>query len=326
MSKKNNSNFSEIEMLHELFQLASDNAGIGLFYYDAEKHPHNFYAQDKTIELIGGKIRTDKLYSEDVWINFMKSQDNKKIVNEVLEKFEGTWSGKYELYDVEYPSNVFNPPKWLAAKAKVTKRNKEGKALNMIGMLMDITEQKNQRNIIEQQKKELELLAYRDQLTGLKNRLSFYEDIKVKKGGILFIDLDKFKSINDIYGHEVGDYILKSTGDKLTKCTDGLGMVPYRLAGDEFVIKIDADISEEKIIEVAENIIKSVSQPTKIGKIELVVSCSLGVSFYAKNITMKKLIEQADVAMYTAKRSGRNQYVIASENDVAFTDPRKKFR
>ena len=326
MDEKNSSKFSEIEMLHELFELASDNAGIGLFYYDTENHPQDFYAQDKTIELIGGEIRADKRYTEEVWINFMKSQDDEKIVNEVLERFEGTWSGKYELYDVEYPSNVFNPPKWLAAKAKVTKRDKEGKALNMIGMLMDITEQKNQRNIIEQQKEELERLVYRDQLTGLKNRRSFYEDIKVNKGGILFIDLDGFKSINDKYGHDVGDSVLKSTGEKLTQCTYGRDMLLYRLAGDEFVIKVEADISEEKIIELTEDIIESVRQPTKIGKVELIVSCSIGISFYANNIAMKKLLEQADMAMYTAKRSGRNQYVIASKKDIEFTAARKTFR
>lgn len=148
MSLEDHSKISEIERLHELFELASENANLGIFYYDLVEHPGFFYAQDKTMELIGAEIKPDKLYTDEVWIEFMKSQNNEALVEHVLEKFEGTWSGKYDIYDVEYPSPSFNPPKWLQAKAKVTKHDETGKPLNMIGMLMDITEQKKNGEIL----------------------------------------------------------------------------------------------------------------------------------------------------------------------------------
>ncbi len=152
MKVKINSISSEVVLLNELFQLASDNAGIGIFYYDLETHPNYFYAQDKTIELIGGEISPDKFYTDDVWIDFMKKQDDPHLVEYVLEQFQGTWSGKYQFYDVEYPSNSFNPPKWLAAKARVTKRDENGKALNLIGMLIDISEHKLLEERVKEQK------------------------------------------------------------------------------------------------------------------------------------------------------------------------------
>ncbi|MDF1884021.1 sensor domain-containing diguanylate cyclase [Sulfurimonas sp. SAG-AH-194-C21] len=308
---------NEIKRLHELFELASDNAGIGIFYYDVIEHPGFFYAQDKVMELLGMKIREDKLYTDDVWIKFMQSLDDKLLVQEIFEQFTQTWAGKNKLYSVEYPSYAFNPPKWLAAKAKVTKYDSDGKALNMIGILIDITEQKEQQNIIEKQKKELELLAFKDQLTGLNNRLSFYKYIEKETASLLFIDLDGFKQINDANGHNIGDDFLIEKGKCLLDFTDKNSFEVYRLAGDEFVITIDINVDRLAVIELTKTLMKILAQPVKIGELKLSVTSSIGICIYDGTIDMKEVLHQADVAMYIAKRNGKSQYIIANEFSIS---------
>jgi len=298
----------EIKLLHELFQLASDHAGMGIFYYDLESHPGYFYAQDKTMELIGEKSRPDKLYTNDVWANFMKKQNDQSLMESVLEQFEGTWSGKYEFYDVEYPSNSLNSPKWLSAKAKVTKRDENGKPLNLIGMLIDISEHKRQLDLIELQKKKLEELAYYDHLTGIRNRLAIFEDAKGKSGSIIFLDLDDFKDINDTYGHDVGDYFLKEVALKLTQVTAELSATPYRIGGDEFIIKTCNNMVKEHVINIAKQVIDELKAPVIIKEKEYIISCSIGISFYKDIYTLEDIIHQADLAMYQSKKDGKNQY------------------
>lgn len=302
---------NEVERLHELFELASDNAGLGIFYYDLVQHPGFFYAQDKTIELIGGELRADKLYQDDVWLNFMAKQTDRSLAEHVLEQFEGTWSGKYNLYDVEYPSPIFNPPKWLAAKAKVTKFDQDGKPLNMIGILIDITKQKAQHDLIEQQKKALKNLAYKDQLTGLKNRLAFYEFIESQTATILFIDLDGFKQVNDNNGHEAGDQLLQRVSNKLIDITSNNGASAYRIAGDEFIVTLDDRVSPNMVIKLAEQIRVCLKESMMFGATEHTVTCSIGVCLYQGQTDMNTVVKQADTAMYLAKKAGKNRYVIA---------------
>lgn len=155
--------------------MASDHAGLGLFYYDEIEHPGFFYAQDKTMELIGAEIRPDKLYPFSAWDNFIEQErkEDEAMVDKVIERWEDIWSGKSKSYHVEYSSHSFAPPKWLTAKAKVTKSDHDGMPLIIMGMLIDITEYKEQRDLIEKQKNELLILSNTDELTGLYNRRNF---------------------------------------------------------------------------------------------------------------------------------------------------------
>lgn len=314
---KKQTDTEELKRLYELFELASENAGIGIFYYDLIKHPGFFYAQDKTMELLGVEVREDKLYTDDVWMNFMNTLDDTELVQKIFEQFTQTWSGKNKLYSVEYPSYNHTPPKWLAAKAKVTKYDTDGKALNMIGILIDNTEQKVQKDLIEQQKKELELLAFKDQLTGLNNRLSFYEYIENEIASLLFIDLDGFKQINDTYGHHIGDDFLIEKGKKLLNFTNDNNCGVYRLAGDEFVITIDTTISRDSVIDLTKSLMNVLSQSVKIRELEFSVTSSIGICMYDEKMQMREVLQQADVAMYLAKKNGKNKYIIANEFSIS---------
>lgn len=160
-----------------------------------------------------------------------------------------------------------------------------------------------------------EYQAYHDQLTSLANR-EYFEDRflelknKVannnKKIGILFLDIDKFKKINDEYGHNVGDKVLKEVAMRLEmnlKSKDCLA----RLGGDEFVIMI-ADINSKKqLLKVAKRVIKAFDETLKIGDKELFIKLSGGISVYPNDgKNLEKLLKNADYAMYKAKEGDKD--------------------
>ena len=162
--------------------------------------------------------------------------------------------------------------------------------------------------------------AYHDALTGLPNRLLLNARIEhaMRQSyrhacivAILFIDLDNFKQINDTYGHRVGDKLLVAVTERLKgtlRQTDTLA----RLGGDEFVVVLDRIAHEGNIVTAVEKLIAQLSDtPYLIEDMEHYVSASIGVSIYPEDGTQAaQLLELADVAMYRAKRSGRNQFCI----------------
>lgn len=163
----------------------------------------------------------------------------------------------------------------------------------------------------------LHYLAHHDVLTGLPNRVRFAERLKEaaaearRRGrfvGVAFLDLDRFKTINDSLGHEVGDTLLKRVAERLMAAVRP-GDTVARLAGDEFALVL-ADIGHASDVEnVVRKILSSFSKPFSVGADELFVSASVGVTLFpADNEDTDALLGHADVAMYRAKESGRNTY------------------
>jgi len=164
---------------------------------------------------------------------------------------------------------------------------------------------------------ELDFLANHDALTGLpslrlcKDRLdhSLAEARRKRQmSAVMFLDLDGFKAINDEHGHEFGDLVLKATADRIRyeiRETDTVA----RIGGDEFVI-ILSSLPEIEIAErIASSLIRQIAQSIHIGKSEVAVSASIGISLYPKNgSTAEELIRSADKAMYQIKRDGKNDF------------------
>lgn len=178
----------------------------------------------------------------------------------------------------------------------------------------DITERKKQEDWIKRQ-------AYFDSLTGLPNRRLFYKQMVSalsadqddnKMMAVLFLDLDRFKSINDTLGHTVGDDLLRVTSDRLLGCLRETDIVA-RLGGDEFTILLPNIRQRQCATEVAERIIKTLSEPFHIQGYEFFLTTSIGISFYPNDgDTYESLIKHADTAMYFAKEGGRNNFRIYS--------------
>jgi diguanylate cyclase (GGDEF)-like protein len=165
-------------------------------------------------------------------------------------------------------------------------------------------------------------LASHDGLTGLANRTMFMERLEeaMRHVGrrraalaVLFIDLDRFKLVNDRSDHTAGDLVLHEMANRLTSMTRGVDLVA-RFGGDEFVAFAEVD-HERDALDMAERIRSGLSEPVAIGKGQLVVTASVGVVMTGDGSTSPAaLLRDADNAMYEAKRSGRDQVVLFHGN------------
>jgi len=193
------------------------------------------------------------------------------------------------------------------------------------------------RDITQRKKDEAQIynLAYYDELTALPNRELFAQSlertIKIaerdnQKFAVLFVDLDRFKRINDTLGHSIGDQLLKDVAARLSQCIRSTDSVAHmdpvassairlaRLGGDEFVIKLYGIEEEETVASVATRVIAALTPPFNCAGHQFVVTPSIGISLYPQDgRTSEELLMNADSAMYRAKNVGRNNYKFFSE-------------
>ncbi len=170
---------------------------------------------------------------------------------------------------------------------------------------------------LAQTEKREHFLATRDVLTGLPNRYTYNERLKRglsycnRYGGklaVMFMDLDRFKFINDTLGHKVGDILLKDVAKRIQTCLRDTDIVA-RIGGDEFIFLLPKIDQSLKAAKVAKHILKVLSSPFMIDQQEIYISASLGIAMYPSDgDSAVKLIQNADLAMYSAKESGRNKF------------------
>lgn len=176
------------------------------------------------------------------------------------------------------------------------------------GAVQDITERKKFSEVVERQ-------ANYDLLTGLPNRSYFYENLRwsvaeaqrnKSKLAVLFIDLDKFKPVNDNYGHLTGDKVLQSIAQRIRNCLRESDLVA-RISGDEFTVVLRQMDNEFAPIDVAEKLLTEIRKPYAIMDRQIYCGASIGISVFPDDTTVAdELISKADYAMYEVKRSGRN--------------------
>ena len=162
--------------------------------------------------------------------------------------------------------------------------------------------------------RELKILAGVDELTGLPNRRQFTEKLEsiihISNDStffaLMFIDLDRFKSINDWYGHEIGDRLLISAAQRFGEVLGKDGFLA-RLGGDEFVILIDSVTDVSGVLEISDRILKAFREPFYIGDSKIISTVSAGVSLFPKNgKDSSSLLRAADGALYSSKEKGRD--------------------
>ncbi len=197
---------------------------------------------------------------------------------------------------------------WCAISAKSIVEGKPEKG--SIWLYEDITVKKETEI-------ELKKLANFDTLTGLPNRSLFMDRLehgykKAKrvdsKIALLFIDLDRFKYVNDSLGHDAGDRLLRDVADRLVECVRDSDTVA-RLGGDEFTVLLSDVKSSSSVSRVANNIIASLARPFDLDRQEIIISPSIGISLFPEDgDDIATLLKNADAAMYSAKAAGRNNY------------------
>lgn len=176
----------------------------------------------------------------------------------------------------------------------------------------------NQKRLIEKQAKVMQEQAQFDLLTGLPNRTLFTDrfnqtlsEAKRNNGkfALLFLDLDRFKNVNDALGHDAGDLLLKEAATRLKSCVRRSSDTVARLGGDEFTTILTCNITSNSAAIVAQKIIDAIAQPFNLNGIECTVGVSIGISLYPSDSdNVESLMKDADIAMYQAKNSGRNNY------------------
>ena len=224
---------------------------------------------------------------------------------------DGMWSG--EIWNRRKNGEIY--PEWLAITAV---RNDAGETTNFVSIFTDISRQKE----IEQ---ELSHLAHHDQLTGLPNRTLFTDRLehalehaarKTHKVGLMFIDIDGFKAINDEHGHDVGDALLRTIAGTLSQQLRDADTVA-RIGGDEFVIILESISRVEDIIQVAEKTLAGFNTPTMAAGISCDIGCSIGIAIAPDDsCDVDELLRKSDTAMYLAKTEGKQQYRIYSRDCI----------
>ncbi len=170
---------------------------------------------------------------------------------------------------------------------------------------------------LEEQKNAFKNLAHYDTLTGLPNRLLFYDRLEKvienaekndQKFSILFLDLDNFKEINDSFGHDVGDDLLKIVAEKFQNRISKSDLLA-RLGGDEFTLVVGGWRNIEHIASIADRLIHALNEPIYILGYEIYITVSVGISIYPDDgMDIATLLKHSDSAMYSAKNEGRNLY------------------
>jgi diguanylate cyclase (GGDEF)-like protein/PAS domain S-box-containing protein len=252
------------------------------------------------------------LASPDWAKNLIHADDHHKVGDAMARILEGHAEGA----SIEFRLCAGDGTLRWVENRYVPVRDKEGRLIEVEGIVIDVTERKAAEEKIA-------LLARTDGLTGLANRSTFLERLHqsfaaAKRGAhpfsVHYLDLDKFKPINDTFGHAAGDLLLQQVTERLKSCTRASDLVA-RLGGDEFAI-LQGEVKEPANAgELAARCGEAICRPYNLDGTIVNVSVSIGISLFAPDISdAQAMLAQADVALYRSKEEGRNQYHFHSDD------------
>ena len=256
----------------------------------------------RLLEILG--YQEDFLPDTDAWLKLVHPDDRANYNGAVSRHLKGQTEFFYCEYRVLAKDGNY---RWLASRGLAV-RDRRGKAYQMVGSVTDITDQRNHQE-------EMEFLAQHDVLTGLPNRLLFSQHLQEatqaakaagEKLGVLFIDLDRFKNINDTLGHRAGDQLLQAVTLRLMRDMPAHCNL-YRQGGDEFIVLINPVVSPNAAVDAATHLKELITAPFAGGESTFFTSASIGISLFPEDASDgETLLRHADTAMYEAKTAGGN--------------------
>ncbi len=302
----------------ELLRIVLESIPLRVFWKDLDLN--YLGANQKLLDDIGFKHIDDLIGQSDYHI-YENPEDAEPKRNDDYEVIQ---TGKSKL-DIEESLPIDGKElKWLRTN-KVPMKNANGKIIGVLGTYQVITDQVNYRQRIEKQ-------AFIDPLTGLANRRKLQHEIKSSSfdySGLLFIDLDHFKHVNDTLGHSIGDLILQEVAQRLQSIAKENHALLARLGGDEFsIFKIFESPKDNKaqLKRIATEVLTEISKSFNVDNhIISSIGASIGIAFIdGENKHISNGFIEADIAMYSAKAQGRNNYKFFNENLRLATEKKHK--
>lgn len=235
---------------------------------------------------------------------------NKEFYREMWHSLIGSGHWEGEIWNRRKNGEAY--PEWMIINAV---RDSHGKTIQYVSVFLDLTD-------IKRNEAQLKYKTFHDALTGLPNRLLFNDRLDLalthahrnqQMAAVISLDLDRFKKINNILGHAVGDELLQKVAGRLKSCIRE-GDTVCRTGGDEFVFIIEGFLKIEDVTRIVDRIFKAFSHPIKLKNSDHYITPSMGIAVYPNDGRDREtLIKNADTAMYRAKESGRNTFQLYTQ-------------
>ena len=301
---------SDLRMERERLEAALDGSSVAL--WDTDLRTRRVYLSDAWAEIIGAPPGDTVTMLEELE-SLMHPEEREMARRLSLEVMKGMRA----VYAVEHRVRARSGEwKWIISRGRVTERDpRTGYALRMIGTNVDITDRRRMEEAVQ-------VAAQSDPLTGLANRAAFAERLKLaaarsRRSGsrlaVLYLDIDRFKQVNDTLGHEAGDMLLKDFAARLRAVTRATDTVA-RFGGDEFVVLLEDVKEESNALRVAEKIMLEGRRLVMIDGQGCVATTSIGIAFAENGHGDEALLKRADQALYEAKTAGRDCYRVESSS------------
>ena len=285
----------------EKFRQLADNIPEIFWITDARQRKLHYLSPG--FETLTGKCLSEVKERPRSWLQVVHPEDRERvrIARKGLPQAE---------YDIEYRIVVADGSvRWVHDQAFPVK-DASGAVYRIAGIGADVTQRK-------EAEEKLVYLAHYDGLTGLPNRVLFFDRLQqtLAQAGrrellaaVMFLDLDRFKVVNDTLGHAIGDELLRHVAQRLAGCVR-LGDTVARFSGDEFVLIVNDLHGAEDARHIAKKVLEAFEDPFRIGGHEVFASTSIGISMFPSDCDNEQaLLKNADSAMYRAKESGRNNF------------------
>jgi len=282
------------------------NSTPNLIYVYDMINKKNVYCNRETEEFFGFTSQQIQDMGEDLFFKLLHPDELSKVV-----EYHNSVFIDGEVREIEHRmKNARGQWRWLRCRNVLFARTPKGEPWQILGSAEDITEQKNLESRVL-------TLAHYDSVTTLPNRTLFFERASLglsnaKRSNIscaiLFVDLDRFTTVNDTLGHTVGDKLLKDTAMKLSECVREIDTIA-RMGGDKFIVFLNGLEEPQSAQHIAERIREKFNCSRQVLGHDLYVTASVGISTYPNDgDNLEDLLKNADTALYAAKEAGRNNF------------------
>jgi len=297
----------------ERFALAIEGSRLSL--WDLDLRTGRIWLDERWQDMLGGKPAATTVTGEELQ-RLVHPEDLPLLQAHLKEVLQGA----VPHYDVEHRVRTLSGEwLWIRSSGRVVQRDPGGRPQRIAGTNSDIDRRKHAELLLAHQ-------AGHDALTGLPNR-NLFQDRMQRAGAraqrnrsllaAMYLDIDKFKSINDTFGHDTGDRLIKAFAQRLVECIRSVDTAA-RLGGDEFAVILEALEDRDAGCRIAEKIVAAMHDEFELGERTIAVSTSIGVAFHRGDggFDAEALLKRADEALYRAKAAGRNTYRVGEGPDA----------